>query len=55
MIINQAGLLHPMPIPEWKWETITMDFITGIPKTKDQNESNMVVVDKLSKVKHFIL
>ena len=54
MVIHQAGLLHPMPIPEWKWETITMDFITGIPETKKQNDSIMVVADKLRKATHFI-
>eukprot|EP00253_Pinus_taeda_P012699 PITA_12699 len=49
-----AGLLQPLPIPEWKWEVISMDFITGLPKTKRNNDSIMVVVDKLSKVAHFI-
>ena len=33
---------------------ITLDFITGLPKIKKQNDSIMVVVDKLSKVAHFI-
>jgi len=49
-----TGLLQPLPIPEWKWETISMDFIMGLPKTKSNNDSIMVVVDKLSKSAHFI-
>eukprot|EP00253_Pinus_taeda_P006929 PITA_06929 len=42
-----ANLLQLLPIPEWKWETISMDFITGLPKSKKNNDSIMVVVDKL--------
>ena len=49
-----TGLLNPISILEWKWETITMDFITGLTKTNKQNDSNMVVVDKLSKSTNFI-
>eukprot|EP00253_Pinus_taeda_P008175 PITA_08175 len=45
---HPTGLLQPIRIPEWKWETITMDFITGLPKSKRNNDSIMVVVDKLS-------
>ena len=48
------GLLQPLPIPEWKWEIISIDFITGLPKTNKQHDSIMVVVDKLSKPAHFI-
>lgn len=52
--VHPVGLLQPLPIPEWKWETISMDFITGFPQTKKNNDSIMVVVDKLSKAAHFI-
>eukprot|EP00253_Pinus_taeda_P019597 PITA_19597 len=51
---HPARLLQPLPIPEWKWETISMDFITGLPKTKKNNDSIIMVVDKLSKAAHFI-
>ena len=49
-----AGLLQPLPVPEWKWEVISMDFITGLPMTWRQHDSIMVVVDKLIKAEHFI-
>jgi hypothetical protein len=49
---HPVGLLH-FPIPEWKWETISMDFITGLPKKIKKHDVIMVVVEKLSKVAHF--
>ena len=49
-----AGLLQPLPIPSWKWEIISLDFITGLPRNQNLNDSIMVVVDKLSKSAHFI-
>jgi hypothetical protein len=51
---HPAGLLQPLPIPEWKWEVVTMDFITGLPRTGRQLDSIMVVMDKLTKALHFI-
>jgi hypothetical protein len=47
---HPAGLLQPLPIPEWKWEVLTMDFITKLPRINKQHDSIMVVVDKLTKV-----
>ena len=52
---HPAGLLQPLPVPEWTWEVISMDFITGLPMTWRQHDSIMVVVDKLTKETHFIL
>jgi hypothetical protein len=51
---HPAGLLQPLPILEWKWEVVTMNFITGLPRTSKLHDSIMVVVDKLTKAAHFI-
>jgi hypothetical protein len=48
-----AGLLHPLKIPEWKWEEIGMDFIVGLPRTSAGYDSIWVIVDRLTKVAHF--
>jgi len=50
-----VGLLHPIPIPKWKWEVISMDFITGFLKTSRKHYFIMVLVNKLTKASHFIL
>nr|AAX93001.1 retrotransposon protein, putative, Ty3-gypsy sub-class [Oryza sativa Japonica Group]ABA91620.1 retrotransposon protein, putative, Ty3-gypsy subclass [Oryza sativa Japonica Group] len=49
-----AGLLQPLPIPEWKWEEIGMYFITGLPRTPSGYDSIWVIVDRLTKSAHFV-
>lgn len=51
---HPAGLLNPFPISEWKWDIVSIYFITWLPKTKYQHDSVMVVVDTLTKDAHFI-
>jgi hypothetical protein len=48
-------LLQPLKIPERKWEEIGMDFIVGLPRTQAGYDSIWVIVDRLTKVAHFIL
>jgi hypothetical protein len=49
-----ARLLQPLKIPEWNWEEIGMDFIVGLPHTQAGYDSIWVIVDRLTKVAHFI-
>lgn len=51
---HPTRLLQPLPIPEWKWEVVTIEFITKLPNIARQHDSIMVVVDKLTKYAHFI-
>ncbi|KAL4308279.1 hypothetical protein GQ457_01G022750 [Hibiscus cannabinus] len=52
---HPSGLLQPIRIPEWKWERIMMDFVTGLPLTTSKKYSVWVIVDRLTKSAHFIL
>jgi hypothetical protein len=49
-----VGLLQPLKVPEWKWEDISMDFIVGLPRTLVGYDSIWVIVDRFTKVAHFI-
>ena len=49
-----AGKIQLLPIPEWKWEKITMDFVTGLPWTQRQHDAIWVIVDRLTKSAHFL-
>jgi hypothetical protein len=51
---HPMGLIHTLPIPEKKWEVVTIEFITKFPRTTRQHDSIMVVVDKLTKDAHFV-
>nr|GEV31441.1 putative reverse transcriptase domain-containing protein [Tanacetum cinerariifolium] len=49
-----SGLLVQPEIPQWKWDNITMDFVTNLPKTQSGNDTIWVVVDQLTKFAHFL-
>lgn len=49
-----SGLLQQPEIPEWKWERITMDFVTKLPRTASGLDSIWVIVDRLTKSAYFL-
>jgi hypothetical protein len=49
-----AGLLQLLEIPTWIWDDISMDFIVDFPHTQKGNDSIWVIVDRLTKVAHFL-
>jgi hypothetical protein len=53
--LKVAGTLQPLPIPLWKREDISTDFIVGLPNTSQRHNSVWVIVDGLTKMAHFIL
>jgi hypothetical protein len=52
--LKSAGALQPLSIPSWKWDDISMDFIVGLPNTSRHHDSIWVIVDRLTKVAHFL-
>ena len=48
-----TGKIQPLLIPVWKWNKITMDFVTGLPRTRRQHDAIWVIVDRLTKSTHF--
>jgi len=49
-----GGKLTQLDIPVWKWDSISMDFVTHLPRTLRKHDSVWVIVDKLTKTKHFL-
>ncbi|TQD69032.1 hypothetical protein C1H46_045435 [Malus baccata] len=49
-----GGLMQNLPIPVWKWEDITMDFVYGLPRTPSRYDGIWVIVDRLTKTAHFL-
>jgi hypothetical protein len=50
-----ARPLQPLQIPEWKWEMITMDHMSGFPKKRKRNDAIWVIVDRLMKSALFLV
>nr|GFC78524.1 retrotransposable element Tf2 [Tanacetum cinerariifolium] len=49
-----SGVLQQLDIPVWKWDEISMDFVTGLPQTQRRHDAIWVVVDRLTKSAHFL-
>ena len=49
-----SGLIKNLPMPEWKWDHVTMDFVTGLPMGKSKKNAVWLVVERLIKSAHFL-
>jgi hypothetical protein len=53
--MRPAVLLQPLSVPDWKWDDISMDFITGLPTTPKGNDLIWVIVDRLNMRRSILL
>ena len=49
-----TGLFQPLEVAEWKWEHVTMEFVTHLPRTQQKHDAVWVIVDWLMKSAHFL-
>ena len=49
-----VGLLQPLEVAEWKWEHITMDFVTHLPRISQGHDAVWVIMDRLTESTHFL-
>ena len=49
-----SSLLNPLPIPQWKWDNITLNFVSGFPLAQRKHDVVWVIVDRLTKSAHFL-
>ena len=51
---SPTRLVNPLPIPSTNWEFVSLDFIMDLPKTSTSHDAILVIVDRLSKIGHFL-
>ena len=51
---KSSGMLQPLSFPEWKWEEVTMDFVSGLQKSSEVYDSIWLIVDRMTKSTHFL-
>ena len=49
-----VGRLQPLEVAEWKWEHVTIDFVTHLPRTQRRHDAVWVIVDRLTKSANFL-